>query len=128
MPKALSLDLRDRVVQAIEGGSSCRQAAERFEVSPSTAIRWHQAWRTNGSVAPKAAGGDRLSHKTEQHAETIRALLEVEADITLRELNAELLRRGVSVSVAALWRFFRRHGITHKKRPATRRSRTGRTS
>ena len=127
MSKALSLDLRARVVQAIDGGLSCRQAAERFDVSPSSAIRWHHAWRTRGSYAPRAAGGDRLSYKTEQHTGDIHAVLDAEADITLRELKAELSRRGISVSVAALWRYFRRHQITHKKRPATRPSRTGPT-
>ncbi len=30
MAKALSIDLRQRVVAAIDGGLSCRQAAERF--------------------------------------------------------------------------------------------------
>lgn len=127
MSKALSLDLRARVVQAIDGGLSCRQAAERFDVSSSSAIRWHQAWRTRGSYAPKAAGGDCLSHKTEQNAGDIRAVLDGEADITLRELKVELSRRGISISVAALWRYFRRHRITRKKRLATRRSRTGPT-
>ena len=39
MAKSLSLDLRRRVVDAIEQGLSCRQAAERFGVSASSAIR-----------------------------------------------------------------------------------------
>ena len=32
MPAALSPDLRKRVIGAVEAGSSCRQAAERFGV------------------------------------------------------------------------------------------------
>ncbi len=40
MAKSLSLDLRRRVVDTIERGLSCRQAAERFGVSASSAIRW----------------------------------------------------------------------------------------
>ena len=40
MSKALSLDLRTRVLAAIAGGLSCRQAAQRFGVSASSAIRW----------------------------------------------------------------------------------------
>lgn len=39
MAKALSVDLRRRVVAAIDGGLSCRQAAERFGVSAASAIR-----------------------------------------------------------------------------------------
>lgn len=40
MSKALSVDLRDRVIAAVEDGMSCRQAATRFGVSASSAIRW----------------------------------------------------------------------------------------
>ena len=39
MPKALSFDLRSRVLAAIDAGLSCRQAAARFGVSASSAIR-----------------------------------------------------------------------------------------
>lgn len=42
MGRALSRDLRDRVVAAVEGGLSCRAAAERFGVSAASAIRWRQ--------------------------------------------------------------------------------------
>jgi transposase len=128
MPKVLSLDLRSRVVAAIENGLSCRQAAERFRVSASSAIRWHRALRQSGSCAPKPQGGDRWSARTEAHGEAISALLAARPDITLRELRAELGRHGRSVSVSALWRFFRRHAITHKKRPAMPPSRTVPTS
>ena len=40
MPKACSLDLRERVIEAVEGGASRREAAERFEVSASSAVKW----------------------------------------------------------------------------------------
>jgi transposase len=123
MSNALSFDLRSRVVAAIEGGLSCRQAAERFAISASSAIRWHRAFRERGSFAAGPQGGDRWSARTEAHAGAIDAILERQADITLRELKAELAASGRSVSVSALWRFFRRHAITHKKRPATPPSR-----
>jgi hypothetical protein len=53
MAKALSIDLRRRVVDAIEHGLSCRQAAERFGVSASSAIRWpaEEARRRRGKEA-----------------------------------------------------------------------------
>jgi transposase len=40
MAKALSNDLRQRIIEVIDQGLSCRQAAERFGVSASSAIRW----------------------------------------------------------------------------------------
>lgn len=43
MTRALSVDLRNRLIGAIEEGASCRQAATRFGVSASSAIRWPRA-------------------------------------------------------------------------------------
>lgn len=40
MASALSVNLRERVVAAIEAGASRREAARRFEVSPASAVRW----------------------------------------------------------------------------------------
>lgn len=128
MPKLLSYDLRLRVVHAIDAGLSCRQAAARFDVAPSTAIRWHEEWRRTGSCRAKPQGGDRWSHVTEAHAERILAILAAAGDITLTELKARLGESGGTVSISALSRFFRRHGMTRKKSPATRKSRTARTS
>ena len=122
MPKPLSYDLRARVLAAVDAGLSCRQAAERFGVSPSSAIRWQALRRAGGDARPKPQGGDRLSHRTEAHAGLIQAALAEVPDITLPELKTRLADQGASVSVAALWRYFRRHKITRKKRPPTLRS------
>ena len=40
MSKALSLDLRSRVLAAVAGGLSHRAAAERFGVSAASVSRW----------------------------------------------------------------------------------------
>ena len=50
MAKALSVDLRQRVVETISQGLSCRQAAARLAVSASSAIRWAAQLRTTGDV------------------------------------------------------------------------------
>ena len=76
MPQPLSFDLRSRVLAAVDGGLSCRQAGERFGVSASSAIRWAALRRAGGDARPKPQGGDRLSHKTEAHAGPIRAVLD----------------------------------------------------
>ena len=128
MPKSLSFDLRSRVLAAIDAGLSRRQAAERFGVSASSAIRWDALRRAGGDARPKPQGGDRLSHRTEAHADLIHAALAEVPDITLPELKVRLARHGACVSVAALWRFCRRHKITRKKRRRTPPSRTAPTS
>lgn len=128
MAKALSQDLRDRVVAAIDDGLSRRSAAARFGVSVSSAIRWHQLAREHGCAIARKPGGDQRSSKTDAHAEQIMAMLEEQGDITLAEIQSGLAERGISVGIGTLWRFFNRHGITRKKRAGTRSSKTARTS
>jgi transposase len=128
MSRALSLDLRTRVLAAIASGLSCRQAALRFGVSASSAIRWRALERLKGDATPRAVGGDRRSKRTEAHADEIRTLVDATPDITLDELRTALARRGVSASYGALWRFFDRHKITRKKRPLMRSNGNVRTS
>lgn len=128
MGQPLSMDLRTRLLASIDGGMSCRSAAVRFGVAPSTAIRWHAQRQATGSFAPKPQGGDTRSHRIEARREEILALWEARKDITLEELREALAATGLVVANATLHRFFVRHGITRKKRPATRSSRTGQTS
>ena len=128
MATALSNDLRRRVLAAVDGGMSCRQAAERFGVSASSAIRWNDRRRREGDFGPKALGGDRRSGRIEAHAELILSLVEDKPDITLGELQARLAEQGIAAAVSTLWRFFKRHGITRKKRRPMPPSRTGPTS
>ena len=128
MSKALSVDLRERVVAAVAAGASCRAAALRFGVSASSAIRWCVQSRKVGTVAPGPLGGDRRSARIEAHAPLILDLIEQRSDITLAELQAELARAGVPASIATIWRFFDRHRITRKKRRHMRPSRTVPTS
>jgi transposase len=115
MSKALSVDLRDRVVAAMEGAMSCRQAALRFGVSASSAIRWRMLARAKGDVRPGPLGGDRRSGRIEAHAELILGLLDKKRDATLEELRADMAEHGVAVGMGTLWRFFDRRKITLKK-------------
>jgi transposase len=128
MGKPLSLDLRERVVAAVDGGLSRRKAAERFGVSISSAIRWASLRRRTGDVRPQRLGGDKRSGRIEAHASLILSLVEARGDITLVELRSALAERGIAVAVSTLWRFFDRHAITLKKRPGMRPSRRAPTS
>jgi transposase len=128
MSKALSVDLRERVVAAVAAGASCRAAAARFGVSASSAIRWCAQARQVGSVAPGPLGGDRRSARIEAHAALILDLIEQKSDITLVEIQTELARAGVPAGIGTIWRFFDRHRITRKKRRRMLPSRTAPTS
>ncbi|WP_159992489.1 IS630 family transposase [Roseomonas sp. 18066] len=118
MSKALSVDLRSRVVAAVAAGSSCRAAAARFGVSPSSAIRWCALVRQVGSVAPGPLGGDRRSARIEAYAGLILDLVDKQPDMTLKEIQGALAKASVPVGIGSLWRFFQRHGITRKKKSA----------
>ncbi len=59
MAASYSMDLRKRVIEAVEGGRSCNQPAARFDVAISTAIGWVNRYRETGSFAPDRMGGHR---------------------------------------------------------------------
>lgn len=127
MSSPLCVDLRERVVRAVDAGASRHQAAERFGVSLASASRWCGQFAREGHVAPKPMGGDQRSHWVEAQAGLILALYERKPGIFLHELKAALAGRGIRVAQSSLSRFFKRHGITRKKTRATPPSRIGRT-
>src|SRR3546814_3863102 len=90
MARALSLDLRHRVVEAVSAGSSCRSAAVRFGVGVSSAIRWVARVREDGDCLPKKQGGNHRSHRIDAHQALILGWVEAEPDLTLAELSAKL--------------------------------------
>src|SRR5207342_3424609 len=120
MPQSFSGELRERVIDAVEAGASRREAAEHFEVSVASAVKWLQRWRENRSAAPKPRGGS--ISPLEQFATEILALVAEQPDLTLVETVAALRKRRIKTSRSSLWRFLDRHGITLKKKPASFRT------
>src|SRR5713101_7190453 len=82
---AYSDDLRERVVLEVGEGVSRREAARRFRVSASSAIRWAERHDETGSVSPKPRGGHRRS-PLEPHAAWLLELVAKEPDLTLEEI------------------------------------------
>ena len=128
MSKALSVDLRIRVLRAVAEGASHREAADCFGVSAASVSRWRKREREHGAPRPKALGGDRRSQAMERQARAIMEIVAANRDITLAEIKAALAERQVEASIAGLWRFFRRHGITLKKSRRTPASKIAPTS
>ena len=64
MPNPCSLELRERVVNAVKSGASRREAADWFDVSPSSAIKWMQRRQATGSVASRAERGQHLAARS----------------------------------------------------------------
>jgi transposase len=116
MAKALSTDLRDRVIVAVNEGTSKRSVAKRFRVAPSTVVKLVQRWKDGGTLAPRARGGDRRSQAIEQYAAEIIALVEKQVDITLEEIAAHIAQRhDRRFAPSVIWRLLDRHGLTFKK-------------
>ena len=116
MGKTLSGDLRSRVIAAVDGGLSRRAAAERFEVSVATAIRWVHAFRATGVRSARARGGDQRSHHIEAYRGILLGAVKARVDITLAELSDLLWREhGAHFAPSTVWRFLDRHAMTFKK-------------
>ena len=117
MTAPMSQDLRQRIVRAVAQGRSARQAAQRFEVSPSAAVKLMQRVRQTGSTAPAQIGGHRRP-LLEPHADALREMVGSKKGITLREIQARLAERGVVVkALSTIADMLHRLGLSHKKRP-----------
>ncbi len=115
MTRAYTSDLRERVIGAVAGGLSARSVSKIFAVSASSAIKWVRQWRFDGRTAPSPVRGHRRA-VLEPHAAWLLDLIGVQSDITLEEVRALLRERGIVVSVATVWNFYDRHGISFKKK------------
>ena len=124
MGKPYSMDLRERVVAAIEGGESTHQAAARFAIGIATAGVWARLKRSTGDVRPAKQGKPKGS-VLDPHADFILGTLRQTPDLTLAEMVERLAaERDVRVVGTAVWKFLDRHGQTHKKRQRMPSSRT----
>lgn len=122
MGKARSDDLRERVVAAVAAGMSRRQAAARFQVGVSSAIRWVTLKAETGGIGQRPRGGKPRSPLT-PHTDWLVALIVAENDLTLAQIGRRLLdERGVRTNEASIRRFFKRNRITVKKNTARRRA------
>jgi transposase len=116
MGECRSDDLRDRVLEAIAGGSSRRAAAERFSVGVSSAIRWSARAAAEGSAKPRKQGRPAGKGPLAEHLDYLIAAVEAAPDITMPELAVRLhAERGVTAAWASLSKLLCRAGFTYKK-------------
>lgn len=106
---------------------SARQAAARFGVGISSAIRWIARAKI-GERTPRPQGRQRASSLDAHEAFTV-GLIDDRKDITLNEMVERLGdERSVRISRSALSAWLGGHGWTFKKSPHTHWSRTAPTS
>jgi transposase len=121
MPKPYSVDLRARVVEAVERGATLEEAAERYGVSLSSVVRFLRLERATGSVSPAKFGGYKR-YALAAHEDLVRRLVAEQPDMTLAELRARLAKDRVKVGQSSIFRFLRHLKLTFKKKPARRRA------
>ncbi len=124
MAKPYSLDLRERVVAAVEkDGMSRRRAAARFGVGISTVINWVRRLRETGSVAPDKMGGYKPKAIAGEHRAWLLQRVK-EKDFTLRGLVAEFAERGLKVDYRSVWNFVHAEKLSFKKKRGRQRARS----
>lgn len=116
MGRAYSQDLRDRVQAHVVAGHSRRDAARRFGVSPSFAVRLAAHAGRTGATAPVAQGRPPGGGKLAPVMDFLIARVEAQPDITMPELAAALAEaHGVRTHPASLSRALCAVGFSYKK-------------
>lgn len=121
MPRPCSMDLRERLVAAVEAGESRRSAARRFGVSAASAVKWVARSRAEGRPLPRRMGGYRRPALAAER-DWLLARLAEKPDLTIRALVIELSDRGVKVGDWSVWAFLKAEGLGFKKNSARRRT------
>lgn len=112
---AYSVDLRDRIMAALEMGQAVAEVAFRFAVSPRTLRRYRQQWRAEGSVVARTSPGRPLLIPPDQHA-ALTALVLASPDATLRDYCQQWpATTGISVSAATMCRTLQQLELTRNK-------------
>jgi transposase len=117
--KAYSLDLRQKVVAAIErGDSTIEEVASLFEVGPTFVKKMLRQHRDTGDLNPLPHGGGHTPRLSARHLKRLQSHVERNQDVTLEELRAHLEKQAqVVVSAPTLSRALTRLGLPRKKKP-----------
>jgi transposase len=123
--KPYSLDLRQRVLAAVDQGRAHPAVAAAFAVSTAWIRRLLQRRRQAGSIEPKPHRSGPAPKLGEAELRRLRELVAQQPDATLAELRQRL---GAPVGLMTVCRALRKLRLPLKKRPTGPPSRTGPTS
>ena len=116
MGRYYSLDLGERAVAAYLGGQSCRSVGARFQIAPSTVVKWAALLKRQGDLKPGKVGGHR-KRLLAPHRDFILARIEDTPHLTVNKLADLLVQRGVTISPVTVWSFLKAEGLSFKKKP-----------
>ena len=114
--KAYSVDLRERVLSALDRGMPRSEVVSTFHVSLATLKRWHAARRDTGDFTPQSpSGGFEPTILPAQHEE-LRTQVAAFPDATLAEHAARWnAAHATAISQWTIGRAIRGLGLTRKK-------------
>jgi len=119
--RAYSQDLRDRVLEARDGGLTCREVAARFDVSPSYVVKVAARRDKTGTRTPGGRG--QPPRKLARHMALLAAHVGDRPDATLADRRRWLEEtHGVTVSLKTVWVALKTLGLSLKKSPACERA------
>ncbi len=114
--KAYSVDLREKVLRAVDQGHPREEIVKLLGVSRATIKRYLKQRRETGSITPKAIPG-RTPKKLGQLQAELAAQLQAHDDLRLED-QCRIFEQthGVRVSTSTMSEAIRRIGWTRKKR------------
>ena len=121
MPRAYSLDLRERVIAACEAGDHTRaEIARQFDVAEATLYNWLHRWRAASTLRPRPRTGGWVSGLDRR---VLLALVEENNDHTHTEYAAGYEQRtGHRYSIPRICTVLKELGISRKGRRYAHRS------
>jgi transposase len=120
---AYSLDLRERIVEAVERQvGSKREIARWFGVHESFLYKLLRQQRERGDLAPLPHGGGAPAKLNAEQWQQVASWITTTPDATLAELQAQVQQKlRVRVGLTTVWRGVETLGVTRKKRASGRR-------
>ena len=107
MTKSYSNDLRKRVVEFLENGSSYDEASKLFKISVSAIGRWYRKYKQEGNYYAKIRGGSKRKIDLEALEEYVK---------TNENMILKQAARKFEVSVFTISYWLRRLGYSYKKK------------
>ncbi len=115
--RAYSLDLRQKVVAAVErGDSTIEEVAAAFGVGFTFVKKMLRQHRETGDLSPRPHGGGHTPRLSDKHLKLLRAEVARHPDQTVLALRDHLVARaGISVSRPTVSRALSRLNLSRKK-------------
>lgn len=122
--KTLSLDLRERIVEAYDAQTNTREEiALRFRVSLGMVKKLIQQRRQTKELGHRHRYSGRKAKILPEYRDKLEKLVADQPDLTLEQIKAKL---GMTCTVPAVHYALIALGLTYKKRRSTRPSKVGR--